>query len=86
MTARTHEALESGQVPEKYPLEKLLTGNAEAGKAYFNGAGGCQACHSPTGDLKGIAGKYPPIRLEARMVYPGEDSSKSTVTVMLPTG
>ena len=60
---RAHEALESGQVPEKYPLAKLLTGNAEAGKAYFHGAGGCKACHSPTGDLKGIAGKYSPLRL-----------------------
>ena len=84
--SRAQEALDSGEVPQKYPLAKLLTGNAQAGKAYFEGAGGCKACHSPTGDLKGIAGKYPPLRLETRMVYPGGDSSKSTVTVVLPTG
>jgi len=83
---RAHEALESAQVPEKYPLAKLLTGNAEAGKAYFQGAGGCKACHSPTGDLKGIAGKYSPLRLQTEMIYPGGASSKSTVTVVLPTG
>jgi cytochrome c oxidase cbb3-type subunit 3 len=35
--------------------DKLLTGNAESGKAFFQGAGGCSACHSPTGDLAGIA-------------------------------
>ena len=36
----------------------LQTGNADAGKAYFNGAGGCAKCHSPTGDLAGIASRY----------------------------
>lgn len=83
---RAQEALESASVPEKYPLAKLLTGNAEEGKAYFNGAGGCKGCHSPTGDLKGIAGKYPPLRLEGRMIYPRGGSSRSSVTVVLPTG
>jgi cytochrome c oxidase cbb3-type subunit III len=83
---RAHEALESGQVPDKYPLAKLLTGNAEAGKVYFQGAGGCKACHSATGDLKGIAGKYSPLRLETQMIYPNGDSSKPTVTVVLATG
>ncbi len=83
---RAHEALESGEVPDKYPLAKLLTGNAEAGKAYFQGAGGCKACHSATGDLKGIAGKYSPLRLETQMIYPSGASSKPTVTVTLATG
>lgn len=69
--ARAKEALESASVPRSYPVEKLLTGNPEAGKAYFNGAGGCKNCHSPTGDLAGIATKYSPIDLEARMLYPG---------------
>src|SRR5579863_6078832 len=27
----------------------LQTGNVDAGKKYFDGAGGCAACHSPTG-------------------------------------
>ena len=36
----------------------LQTGNVEAGKQYFDGAGGCAKCHSPTGDLAGIASRY----------------------------
>src|SRR5215471_19320689 len=36
-----------------YQLQYVMTGNAAAGEAYFNGAGGCNKCHSPAGDLKG---------------------------------
>ncbi len=32
----------------------LQTGNIEAGKRYFNGAGRCATCHSATGDLAGV--------------------------------
>ena len=39
------------RMPSDYPLDKLLVGNADAGKTYFNGAGKCSQCHSPTGDL-----------------------------------
>lgn len=63
-----------------YDLKKLLTGNAELGKAYFNGAGQCATCHSPTGDLKGIATKYPPIELQARFMYPSGVRQDATVT------
>jgi cytochrome c oxidase cbb3-type subunit 3 len=56
--AQALAALHSSHVPSDYPVEKLLTGNAAAGKAYFSGAGGCNACHSPTGDLAGVATKY----------------------------
>ena len=38
-------ALHSNRVPGDYPVEKLLTGNAAAGKSYFEGAGGCAKCH-----------------------------------------
>src|SRR5205823_9804077 len=62
--ARAAEALNSAEIPSKYPMEKLLTGDPEAGKAYFNGAGGCKICHAPTGDLAMIAAKYSPIDLE----------------------
>src|SRR5438270_2238754 len=34
-------------------LKLLLTGNADAGKAFFNGDGLCNRCHSPSGDLAG---------------------------------
>ena len=36
----------------------LLTGDTAAGQRYFNGAGGCSACHSATSDLAGIATGY----------------------------
>ena len=64
-----------------YSLQQLLTGNAEAGKQYFYGAGKCATCHSPTGDLAGIAKKYSPADLEARFLYPPHDSGTATVSV-----
>src|SRR5262249_44144803 len=36
----------------------------------FNGAGGCAGCHSPTGDLAGIARKYKPVDLQSRFLMP----------------
>lgn len=85
---RAKEGLESAGIPRGYPVERLLTGNADAGKAFFNGAGGCKNCHSPTGDLAGVAGKYSPVELEARMLYPGHRKSgpRSTAIVTLPSG
>jgi len=62
----------------------LQTGNAEAGKQYFDGAGGCVKCHSATGDLAGIANRYEGLQLEERMLYPR--GAKSQVTVKLPSG
>ena len=62
----------------------LQTGNAEAGKQYFNGPGGCAACHSPTGDLAGIASRYKGLKLEERMLYP--ENAKSKVSVTLASG
>jgi cytochrome c oxidase cbb3-type subunit 3 len=82
--ARAAEALHSASVPAAYPIERLLTGNTEAGKAFFNGAGGCNKCHSATGDLAGIAGKHSPIDLEARMLYPQGKHANAVVT--LPSG
>jgi len=60
--------------------DKLLTGNAEAGKAFFNGAGGCAACHSVTCDLAGIARKYPAAVLQARFLYPSQKGAIVTIT------
>src|SRR5215469_8097156 len=86
--ARAAEAIESSGVPRSYPVEKLLTGNADAGRAFFNGPGGCKNCHSPTGDLAAIASKYPPMELEARMLYPGrrKEGPHSNVAVTLASG
>lgn len=48
----------------------LATGNAAAGRAYFEGAGKCASCHSPTGDLAGIGKKYQGLNLLRRILYP----------------
>lgn len=58
----------------------LQTGNAEAGKQYFNGAGGCAKCHSPTGDLEGVATRRVGLVLLQRMLYPTPRSSGSGAT------
>jgi cytochrome c oxidase cbb3-type subunit III len=65
-------------------VSDLQTGNAGAGKEYFDGAGGCATCHSPTGDLAGIASRYQGLELEERMLYPRH--AKSRVTVTLASG
>ena len=62
----------------------LQTGNVEAGKQYFDGAGGCEKCHSPQGDLAGIASRFEGLQLEERMLYP--EGAKSKVTVTLASG
>jgi len=59
----------------------LQTGNAEAGKQYFNGAGGCATCHSPTGDLAGITSRFRGLELEEQMLYPKHAKAKVTVTL-----
>ncbi len=79
-------ALNSAGVPTDYPLAKLLTGNAAAGKAYFNGEGGCAKCHSVTGDLAGIAKKLMPLELQQHMVYPSAKTVTRTATVTLKDG
>lgn len=65
-------------------VSDLQTGNVEAGRQYFNGAGKCSTCHSPTGDLAGIAMRYQGLELEKQMLYPKH--AKSTVTVTLASG
>jgi mono/diheme cytochrome c family protein len=77
--ARAHPGGRRGVSPDD-----LQTGNAQAGKRYFEGAGGCSKCHSATGDLAGIATRYQGLQLEERMLYP--KGAKSTVCVILPSG
>ena len=81
---RIAEGLSSSEVPNGYPAEKLLTGNAQAGKAFFEGPGGCTNCHSATGDLANISGKYSAVDLEAQMLYP--EGNFKTVKVTLKSG
>jgi mono/diheme cytochrome c family protein len=55
------------------PFEKplnVLTGDAKAGEAYFNGSGKCNTCHSVTGDLAHIASQYDPPSLQLKFLFP----------------
>ena len=70
----------------------LQTGSAEAGLRYFNGAGGCAKCHSPSGDLAGIGGKVQGLELLKRMLYRENErateptKARPTATVTLASG
>jgi cytochrome c oxidase cbb3-type subunit III len=77
---QTH-ALEQTGGRKGVDVSDLQTGSAAAGKQYFNGKGGCAACHSPTEDLAGIASRYQGLELEKRMLYPQNPKSKVTVTL-----
>ena len=62
----------------------LQSGDIEQGKAYFNGAGKCSSCHSPTGDLAGIARRREGLELEMQMLYP--QNAKAKLTVITKSG
>jgi cytochrome c oxidase cbb3-type subunit III len=73
-----------------YAILDVVTGDRDKGREFFNGAGRCRSCHSPTGDLAGIAKKYDPVTLQSRMLYPrsrqNEAQLRPQVTVTLPSG
>lgn len=78
---RNSEGRGGGGLPET----ALLVGDAKAGQAYFNGAGKCNTCHSPTGDLKGVGSKYTPLPLTIAFLTP---TTKKPVVVKVtpPSG
>ena len=52
-------------------IGNVLTGDPKAGETYFNGAGRCSTCHSPTGDLAHIASRMDPPALQQTFLFPG---------------
>ena len=74
-----------------YQILNVLTGDARAGQAFFNGAGRCNTCHSPAGDLAGLGNRFRPEQLQARFLYPrggrgGAPPTPTTATVTPRTG
>jgi cytochrome c oxidase cbb3-type subunit III len=81
-----------------YEILNILVGDAKAGEAFFNGAGKCNACHSTSGDLKGVSGKYDVLALQGQIVMPrrgnpagggggaSDTGPLTTVTVAFPSG
>jgi mono/diheme cytochrome c family protein len=53
-----------------YKIQDVVTGDPKAGRAFFNGDGKCNSCHSPTGDLAKVAAKYDEVTLQERFLYP----------------
>ena len=51
-----------------YAFLDVLTGDPKKGETYFNST--CGSCHSASGDLKGIGGRYDPFALQARWLQP----------------
>jgi mono/diheme cytochrome c family protein len=70
IAAFLHAAIYLNSNRRLYKILDIVVGNATAGQAYFNGAGRCSTCHSPTGDLKGVGAKYEPATLQGRLLLP----------------
>lgn len=68
----------------RLPETALLVGDPKAGLAYFNGAGRCSSCHSPTGDLAHIGSKDQPLALTTSFLTP--PAKPVQVAVVLPSG
>jgi cytochrome c oxidase cbb3-type subunit 3 len=78
----------------EYTIQNIVTGDPHAGEVYFQAH--CAQCHSPAGDLAHIAGKFDPVALEGRFLYPANNPygmgqapdprALKHVTVKLPSG
>ncbi len=93
IAAFLHEGVRAAAERGTYKVLNIVTGNAKAGEAYFNGAGKCNSCHSPAGDLKGIGTKYDPLTLQGKFLTPaggraiaGRTVAPVIATVTLPSG
>ncbi|MBS1801187.1 MAG: cytochrome c [Acidobacteria bacterium] len=86
LTASINGILRSGYNSQP---TNLLSGDAKAGEAYFNGVGGCSKCHSTTGDFAGLGKRYSPSALQQKFLFPGSGlfvKRKVQVTVKLASG
>ena len=70
LAAFLHSAIYLNANRRLYKILDIVVGDPKAGQAYFNGAGRCSSCHSPTGDLKGVGAKYEPTALQGRLLVP----------------
>jgi cytochrome c oxidase cbb3-type subunit III len=93
VAAFLHEGVRAAAERGTYKIQNIVTGNAKAGEAYFNGQGKCATCHSTAGDLKNVGAKYDSIALQGRFLMPigGQQNQKRAtspvvVTVTLPSG
>jgi cytochrome c oxidase cbb3-type subunit III len=80
----------AGAPPEAQKPLNIVTGNAAEGEAYFNLK--CKSCHSPQGDLQGIASRVNNPKALQNLWLAGtvrgapDKAAIATVTVTLPSG
>jgi len=70
IAAFLHAAIYQNSNRRLYKILDIVVGDPKAGEAYFNGAGGCHACHSPAAAFQGIGAKYEPTVLQGRLLLP----------------
>jgi hypothetical protein len=70
LAAFLHAAIYQNSNRRLYKILDIVVGDAKAGEAYFSGAGRCNTCHSPAGDLRGVGAKYEPTVLQGRLLLP----------------
>jgi len=81
------EAVTRNRTPTA-PID-VLTGDPEAGRRYFEGAGRCGTCHSPTGDFAGLRTRTSDaLTLQQRVLFPSliRSTKRVEVTVTPPSG
>jgi mono/diheme cytochrome c family protein len=84
LAAYIHYLRQQGRYRELTPASEIhATGDAKAGGEYFAGSGKCYTCHSISGDLAGVGGKYDVAKLRSRMLRPGPESA---ITEGAPAG
>ena len=95
VAAFLHDSIKNAIERDNYKILNIVTGDAKAGEAYFNGAGRCSSCHSVGGDLKGIGARYEPVTLQGKFLQPNYTWTEGTpphtvfaitVTVTLSSG
>jgi cytochrome c oxidase cbb3-type subunit III len=95
VAAFVHTFRAAGYDESRFKPPSIIVGDAKAGEAFF--AAKCASCHSPTGDLRGIATKIAdPRLLQQTWLMPGSGAGRggpppvqvkpTTVTVTLPSG
>jgi cytochrome c oxidase cbb3-type subunit 3 len=93
IAAFLHDRVRQAAERSGYQILNILVGDAKAGEAYFNGAGGCSGCHSADKDLAHIGAKYAkPVDLQQKILMPrnsrqrGSSAAAETVKITQPSG
>jgi cytochrome c oxidase cbb3-type subunit III len=82
LVAFLHQRNRDARLRFTYKILNVAVGDAAAGKVYFMAH--CSRCHSPAGDLAGIAAKYPGDELQQRWIYPEPGPSPMVTATLAP--